>query len=109
MYRRQPACQACFCLLTSSHCQINVTSRPDAADWLFDCDDKFLWCYADLAVLAQIIGAPGTTASTQNSVQNTLQNAPLSLQEGPEKLLIAASLVAVAVGGYLLREKAQKK
>ena len=66
---------------------------------------------ADLAVLAQMIpgAAPSTTAATQNAVQNTLQNAPLGLQETPERLLIAASLVAVALGGYLLREKVQKK
>ena len=51
---------------------------------------------------------PSTTAAAQNSVQNTLQNAPLALQEAPERLLIAASLIALAVGGYLLRDKVQK-
>lgn len=51
---------------------------------------------------------PSTTAAAQNSVQNTLQNAPLALQEAPERLLIVASLIAVAVVGYLLRDKVQK-
>jgi len=64
----------------------------------------------DLAVLGQMVPTgPSTTAAAQNSVQNTLQNAPLALQEAPERLLIAASLIAVAVGGYLLRDKVQKR
>ena len=50
-------------------------------------------------------GMPSTNAATQNNVQNTLQNAPLGLQESPEKLLIIAALLAVAVGGYLLQKK----
>ena len=66
-------------------------------------------CHADLAVLAQMIQGAPTNTATQNAVQNTLQNAPLGLQETPERLVIAASLVAVAVGGYLLRDKLQKK
>lgn len=54
-------------------------------------------------------GIPSSSAATQNNVQNTLQNAPLGLQEAPQGLLIAAALVAVAVGGYLLRDKLQNK
>ena len=70
-------------------------------------------CHADLAspaaFFAQMVPPPSTTAAAQNSVQNTLQNAPLSLQEAPERLLIAGTLIAVAIAGYLLRDKAQKK
>jgi hypothetical protein len=66
------------------------------------------YCHADLAVFGQMVPT-GPTAAAQNSVQNTLQNAPLALQEAPERLLIALSLIAVAVGGYLLRDKVQKK
>ena len=63
-----------------------------------------------MAVLAQIVqGMPPSNAAAQNAAQNALQNAPLGVKETPEKLLIAASLIAVAVGGYLLREKFQKK
>ena len=74
---------------------------------------RYSCCHADLAshaaVFAQMVPPPSTTAAAQNSVQNTLQNAPLSLQEAPEKVLIAVSLIAVATIGYLLREKAQKE
>ena len=71
--------------------------------------ENYMCCHADLAVLAQMVPPPSTAAAAQNSVQNTLQNAPLGLQESPIRLLIAVTLVAVAVGGYLLREKAQKE
>ena len=56
-----------------------------------------------------IIQTPTTTAAAQNSVQNLLGGVPEPIQEAPERLVIAASLIAVAVVGYLLRERSRNK
>lgn len=62
-------------------------------------------------MLADVIiqTAPSTAAATHNAAQNLLSNTPEPLKEGPERLVIAVTLTAVAVGGYLLRERLQKK
>lgn len=67
-------------------------------------------CNAGMAMLADvIIQTPTTTAAAQNTVQNLLTSVPDPVKEAPERLLIAATLVAVAVGGYLLRERSRSQ
>ena len=62
--------------------------------------------HTGIAVLADvIIQTPTNTAAAQNTVQNLLTSVPEPVKEAPERLIIAASLIAVAVGGYLLRER----
>jgi hypothetical protein len=49
-----------------------------------------------------------TTAAAQNSIQNSLANTPDFIKETPERALIAASLVAVALVGYLIAQKVRE-
>ncbi len=68
-------------------------------------------CPAGVATLADVMvqTAPTNSAAAQSTVQNLLMNPTGAGQELPGRLLIAATLTAVAVGGYLLREKARKQ
>lgn len=52
--------------------------------------------------------APTNAAAAQSTVQNLVAGTPETVKELPEKLIIAVSLTAVAVVGYLLRNKLQK-
>ncbi|BDA47020.1 hypothetical protein COCOBI_09-4750 [Coccomyxa sp. Obi] len=52
--------------------------------------------------------APTNAAAAQNTMQNLVAGTPETVKELPEKLIIAVSLTAVAVVGYLLRDKLQK-
>lgn len=63
--------------------------------------------HAGFSVLADVMfqTAPTNAAATQNAVQNMVAGTPETVKELPEKFLIAASLTAVAVVGYLLRDK----
>lgn len=49
-----------------------------------------------------------TTAAAQNTIQNSLANTPDFIKETPERLLIAASLVAVALVGYLVAQRVRE-
>ena len=63
-------------------------------------------CAGRLLSLADIpITAPTTTAAAQTSTVAPYLNAPDAVKESPERVLIAIALIAVAVGGYLLRDK----
>jgi hypothetical protein len=63
-----------------------------------------------MAMLADvIIQAPTNSAAAQNTVQNLLTSVPDPVKEAPERLIIAATLTAVAVGGYLLRERSRRQ
>lgn len=68
-------------------------------------------CPAGMATLADVMiqTAPTNSAAAQSTVQNLLMNAPGAGQDLPGRLIIAATLTAVAVGGYLLREKTRKQ
>lgn len=65
---------------------------------------------AEFSVLADVIfqTAPSNAAATQNTVQNMIAGTPEPVKELPEKFLIAATLTAVAVVGYLLSDKLRK-
>ncbi len=65
---------------------------------------------AGFSAIADVIfqTAPTNAAATQNAVQNMVAGTPEAVKELPEKFIIAASLTAVALLGYLLRDKFRK-
>ena len=64
-----------------------------------------------VVVLADVMiqTAPTNSAAAQSTVQNLLMSAPGASQDLSGRLIIAATLTAVAVGSYLLREKTRKQ
>eukprot|EP00884_Botryococcus_braunii_P013753 jgi/Botrbrau1/22379/Bobra.0002s0056.1 len=65
--------------------------------------------HAEPLLVQGLIDTAPTTVASQNAVQNALVNAPDFVKESPERVLIAVSLVAAAVIGYLLSQKVRQQ